>query len=301
MYNERQGCLRPLSFLLAITGRNMPESCTASCGNVCEAVFQYVRVSVVIQGGTVVEWALVPTFHDPAPHTFQLQIGRTGTSTADDWTNVGATAQDTFYLVDDTQRVFGQTQWTHYRVKLVTSLGTYYSQPASCYGGLDVRDNRLVREIQRQWRVRYQATHAGCRGYLLKRKLYGAACSAGHIDYQTGENLNPDCPLCFGTGFEGGYFAATPCIWAELSQKVRREQVQEPTATTNNIVISGKFLSVPQLDTEDVWVQDESDMRWFIQSIKHVAEYRGVPVIVEAELRHAPFSHTIYGLAIDRT
>ena len=84
-------------------------------------------------------WSLVDTFLDPSPLQFTLQVGTTANQDADDWTDVGLPVVDQFVAFDPEQRVWGKTNWTHYRVRLVTSLGTYYSLPTGGMGTLDRR------------------------------------------------------------------------------------------------------------------------------------------------------------------
>src|ERR1700761_6733459 len=104
------------------------------CENLCPPdsycwVFDRVRVFCLIKGATRVEWTLHPDFTDPGPYTFTLQTGTAPVADNSAWVNVGLPVVNTYYAIDDQQRVFGKTNWTHYHVKLITPLGTYYSQP----------------------------------------------------------------------------------------------------------------------------------------------------------------------------
>src|SRR5690349_8798090 len=123
----------------------MAETCQAVCAPTCAWVFDRIWVYHLVAGGSRVEWALHPKFVDPAPHTFQLQVGRTANPDADDWVDVGLPVTDGYYAIDDTQRVHGKTLWTHYRVKLTTSIGVYYSVPQPALGVLARREWLLAR------------------------------------------------------------------------------------------------------------------------------------------------------------
>jgi hypothetical protein len=107
-------------------------------------VFERVRVLPRIAGGTRIEWTLKSALQDRSPYLFQLQVGKTGLHQADDWADVGLPATDTYYLLDDEQRVLGRTQYTHYRIVLTTTSAVYYSPPAHCFGLLDFRHWRLA-------------------------------------------------------------------------------------------------------------------------------------------------------------
>jgi len=251
----------------------------------------------LIRGGTRVCWQLLDTFSDPLPYTFQLQVGQSGNPDADDWEDVGTSIENTFYAVDGTKRVYGKTQYTHYRVKMTTSLGTYYSDPTSSGGILAPRDWRIAREIVRKERLRFRYTSQD--GYLLKRRITGVACTKC-LDLQTDEVTNPDCTECYGTGLQCGYFYPMGCIWADLSPKTRRKHIDDAgmRGTVNDIVVTGRMLMMPLLQETDVWVSRETDDRYYVQSIQDAAEIRGVPLVANVELRPAPYTDIIYTIAI---
>ena len=266
----------------------------------CAWVFGRIRVRPTIRFGTWVEFQLHPQFADPGPYTYQLQVGHTGTNRADDWANVGLpVAGDINHLVDDTQRVYGKTQWTHYRIKLTTPAGVFYSTPMHCWGDLPFRFWRLVANRERQYLKQFQTTPRGQEGYLLKRRLVGETPEAGQgvIDYLTGEVVNPQAEETVGTEFVGGYYLPIPCIWADVGLKLRREQIelQSGRGTVNDgFKTKAVMLARPQLDSYDVWVAKSTDLRWEIHTIEHIEEISGVPVVVSCEFRLLPFGHPVY-------
>lgn len=271
------------------------DTCVNPCNKApCRSVFDRVHVSHLIRGGTRVMWDLMPEFTDPPPHTFQLQVGRTGNTDADDWEDVGLPVVDSFYAIDGEQRAWGQIQQTHYRVTLTTTLGTYYSDPTGGLGILSHRAWREAREIIRKERVRFRETQEG---YLLKRRISGAKCTLC-LEHQTDEPCNPECPECYGTGFQCGYFYPMPCVWADISPKTHRTGLDPQRGTTNIITVPARMLMVPLLDSYDVWVSKKTDDRYYIHSIQVVAEWHGVPLIANVELRPAPFTDVIYSIEI---
>src|SRR4051812_3180266 len=94
------------------------QDCPANdaCGPDCESVFDRVVVSHMITGPTRVMWELLPTFTDPGPLEFQLQAGATASNDSDDWVDVGLPVADQYFAVDEEQRVWGKTNFTHYRL-----------------------------------------------------------------------------------------------------------------------------------------------------------------------------------------
>jgi hypothetical protein len=258
------------------------------------------NVDYLVEGGGRVSWELSEDFaaqHD-GPLEFQLQVGRTANPLATDWEAVGATAFDTWFMIDDQKRIFGKTQWTHYRVCLRTDDGqTFFSMPVSALFGLNRRDWRIAKELARQERQRLRI--AGQEGYLLKRKVLGQKCTTCR-DHQTDEIRDPDCPTCYGTGFLVGYFDPIPCVFADLQPMGRHEELDggQARGTINDIVVQARMLGAPHMNEEDVWVARRSDMRWYIHRIQNISEIKGVPIVVNAELRLAPFSELIYEINI---
>lgn len=274
-------------------------SCESNdCAPDCSNVFSLLHVSYLIRGGTRVMWQLIPEFSDPHPWTFQLQVGMTGNPDADDWINVGSPLSNACYAIDPERRVYGKTQYTHYRVKLQTPNGVYYSKPTSKDGILNVRDWKLAREIVRKEQLR--SKFAAQEGYLLKHRTMGENCHRC-LDLQTNEVTDPNCPECLGTGKQCGYFYPMACIWADISPKTRRIHIEEQIrGAVGDVVLMARMLMLPLIDELDVWVSKKTDDRYYIHTIQNVSEFRGVPLIANVEFRLAAYSDSIYDVAIPR-
>jgi hypothetical protein len=274
----------------------MPTFAT-NCIADCDWIFDRILVYPHITGGTRVEWTLHPRFRDPGPYVFQLQYSTAGTNEADDWIYVGLPVTNNFYAIDDQQRLYGKSNWAHYRLLIRTPLGIYASQPQPATGVLSFRDWRLAREIIRMERLRLR-TAAGQEGFVLKAKRYGETHEEC-VDFMTEEVIDSTCEICYGTGFVGGYFEPTECIYAELPPQTSRVQLDPDRGTTDDeLRVPARMLGVPRLMEGDVWVDRDTDIRWAVHTIKHLVEMRGVPLVVSVELRLLPFSDVIYKFPI---
>jgi hypothetical protein len=281
------------------TGVPLHEYKYANCIPGCELVFDRIWVFSHIIGSTRLEWRLSRNFHDPGPYVFQLQVGHTANQNATDWCNVGLAAVDTFYMIDDTQRVYGKTQWTHYRLVLTTPLATYMSTPQPAWGALDHRNWRQARDMVRQERVRLRYM-SGQEGYLLKTKLYGPPHQSC-LQWVTGEVTRPQCTVCYGTGIEGGYFDPIPCVYADLNTRTSRDHRDEGQGRgtiNDDLRVRARMIAIPQVEERDVWVDQDSDLRWYVHQVQDLVEVRGVPLVCEVELRLAPFTDVIYKFPI---
>lgn len=268
------------------------------CTPVCEPVFDRVVVSYLVSGGTRVLWDLLPTFTDPGPLTFQLQAGETSNPDAGDWEDVGVSVVDQYMARDTDQRMFGKTNRTHYRVKLTTALGEYYSAPTGAMGILDRRGWRIAREMVRQKLVGFRVGPGGQRGYLLKRRWTGTKCPVC-TDHMTQESRDPACPTCYGTGFQCGYYYPQSCVWAELNPRASRLKLDtQMRGPVQDIVVPAKMIMVDLMSEDDVWVAEKTDDRYYVHSVSHDSEYKGVPISAIVELRLIPFTSIIYTIPI---
>lgn len=267
------------------------------CKPVCASVFDRVVVSHLVRGGTQIMWELLDTFTDPRPLSFQLQVGATNNPNADDWQDVGLPVEDAYMAVDGEQRVWGKTNWTHYRVRLTTSNGVYYSDPVGGMGTLDFRDWRIAREIIRKELL--DSRLSAQEGYLLKRRVTGKRCTVC-TDTMTQESRNPDCPTCFGTGFECGYYYPMACVWAKMTPRSRRIERDggQGRGTINDIVVKARMLATNLLMEDDVYVAKRTDDRYYVHKVDNVSEWRGVSLIADVELRPVSFSSVIYEITI---
>lgn len=262
-------------------------------------VFKDVSVMHDPQGGTRVVWAMSNRFIDPMPHVYQLQVSLSATPTADDYQDVGLPVPNTFYAVDDTRRLAGKTLETHYRVRVVTPLGTYYSDPASALHYLNRREGLHVRDQLRQLKKLIKK-YTGCyEGSLLKRKRFGPLCTRCN-DSLRDEPKDSKCPVCFGTGITAGYFAAVPDFHMELGLEQTVERVElQAQATAKPLVIQSFCAADILINSRDVFISARSGRRWFIERVTTVAEYRGYPTKYQLELRVAPFSDVVYKVPLE--
>jgi len=265
------------------------------CPSECENPFDRVVVSYLTHGGTHVMWNLRDDFLDKQPLTFQLQYGMTANPDANDWLDVGLPVTDNYLAVDGEQRAFAKFNTTYYRVQLTTSKGTYYSVPVNAMGALNWTDWRHAREIIR--RELKEDRFASVEGFLLKRRLTGIPCQ-NCMDDMTDDTVNPDCPICYGTRFECGYYFPMACSYAQFSPRTVHVERDGARGTITDIAVVAKMTLMTLLMEEDIWVNRFTDERYYIHSIRSVAEIRSVPILGNVEMRPIPASSPVYGIVI---
>lgn len=262
------------------------------------AAFARVIVDHIVQGGTRVSWEINRNFTDPGTYTFQLQYGHTAIADPANWIDVGIEVDDTYYAFDMDKRIFGKTVDSHYRVKLTTINGTYYSNAAPADGLLSKRDWLHAREIVRKESLRHRVLTSP-RGFLLKVRRYGPRCITC-TDTYTEEVSKSQCTDCYGTGFDLGYFEPMSACFADIGLEKNREHRTPEIGMEKKDTIQARFIGDPQLYSYDVWVNEFSDERYYMHTIGPMAHVRGVSIIYDAELRLAPFTDIIYTLDISK-
>ncbi len=261
--------------------------------------FRRVSVDFLSQGGSRFTWQLDRTFQDAGPYRFQLQGSRVGTPDAPDWADVGPPAQDPVYLLDPGARLWGETKTWFYRAVLTTAAGSYVSPAAGVYGRLNPEQWLLVRELQRKEDLVLRRL-AGLRGTLLKARRYGTRCTCA--DPTTGEVGNSADPVCYGTGYVGGYYPPVSLSFAlpGVRSKTERVAYNEGLGTTLPDVLKARMLSTVPILTRDVWVHEGGDDRFHVVKIEDVASWQGVPVVYDVTMKLAPRSDVVYAVPIPR-
>lgn len=253
--------------------------------------FDRVYVDYAVSGSARVTWEVRNTLRDPLPWDFQLQTSKDGGGDA--WTDVGSEVRNTYYALDDMQRQYGKGLTLTYRVVLTTPWDTYTSRGAQILGLLSKRQWLQARAVIRRTLLDPQGLER-LPGYLMKRKLYGTACTAC-VDPVTGGITNSDCGICSGTGRVDGYWMAAENTMFDLFSE-KEDTKRSERGTVNDVIVVGSFVGIPMMHRNDVWIDAHSDRRYVISRITPVSKLNRVPLIVTAELRLVEFGDVIYSI-----
>jgi len=270
--------------------------------------FQRVLVDYLLQGGARISWTIARHFRDPDPDTWRytLQVSEhrglpsydaQDSLRDDDWQDVGSTEVNVNQLLDSSPRAFGKTLLVSYRVRLETDLGLYYSPPAVALGKLNKQDWLRAREIIRKEQLLHRKGTSN-EGYLLRRKRTGTPCTKC-LDPATGDVTLSRCDLCQGTRYLGGYFAPVSATFCRIEPNSTREHRKpDSTGTEKQDVTQGRIVAVPGLESMDVWVDGDTDLRYHVHVVGIVAQIRSVPLVLNVELRQAPFDDPVYRITL---
>lgn len=269
--------------------------------------FQRLTIKAHLLGGTQISWILDRKFNDPGPYEYTVQVGRNVVDEA--WVDINTVPLiDVIGAVvtDVAQRIWAQHPVLYYRVRLVTPVGEYFSYASQATGIMPRRDWLIARKVAH---AEHHMTkkYGGAKGRYFKRRTFGIPCPGrvgddGELllcrDWNTDEVTASDCPVCFGTGIQCGYYAAVdyPILLTPIAYD---RQNTEPRATHEDTKITGRAIAWPMAEHDDVWVDTESDQRYYVGAVQIVTAVRGVPLIQQFELRRAPVTDPCYQLPLD--
>ena len=255
------------------------------------------HMNVVADGGTLIQWELKSDFLQPGPYTFFIQSAMSATSDDTEWTSVTRVV-DTCWAKDYTNYIRGKELSLFYRVVLVDGdRNIFYSDPQRTGSQWSKRDWRLAREIIRKENLVLEK-YTGIPGYLLKRKWFGTACPECTDTYGTGEPMDSTCTTCYGTGIAGGYYDPFDYTLS-LEPEKRLTKINDQNGELMTVVTKlGRGLAYPHIQYLDVWVDSQTDQRFYIHNIANVARLRNIQLVVTMELRLASADDVIYKIPI---
>ena len=259
-------------------------------------LFARIQVNAALPVGQDISWQMVHDFKGTPPYNFYIDVAPTG---SEDWTTLNKTAvvNDCSYY-DPNVYNYGMSIDQNYRIRMVDGNDdVFYSNTFQPLGNWNKRDYLTAKEIMRKEYL-MQTKFTGVKGLLLKRREWGPRCPLC-LDFDTSAITDMHCDLCYGTGFVGGYYKGIE-YWVTFSN-LRRQKNIEDTAVMDPFTRGGRSVAYPYLDTRDIWVNDQTNERWFISNIANAAEVRNIPIVYNAEYRKAPTSSIIYKVPVDST
>lgn len=115
---------------------------------------------------------------------------------------------------------------------------------------------------------------------VLKRRHWGVRCTAC-FDLTTGRVTNGRCPVCYSTGFVGGYHEPVEIAARKGVTNVHVQDAAQGKVEVNQIDIT--LLDYPALQVDDLVCEIRQDRRYIVKHATRT-ELRGVPVHQKAVL-----------------
>ena len=259
-----------------------------------ENPFTLVQTVVYQTGQTAVIWELDPTFDNPGPYEFYLEVAMTDVPYESDYTRINPTspADQDGLLMDDTIRRYSFDNKAVYRVVLETPKGAYASDPEKPNGNLSKKLLNIYKEILRKERLRISPKLGGTDGTLFKRRTFGTKCTRA-VDKNTGQVIDYNNPSCFGTEYVGGYFDGIEYPMLYDSAESYSAQITE-MGTQEPHVITARALVYPFPASKDVWYEQGTGRAFYISKVSVTSKFSAKPLSLKIEMKMAAPTDIIY-------
>jgi hypothetical protein len=270
--------------------------------------FHHIDVLTVPSNKKVIHWVMDRNFTTDPGYTayFYIDWARSGGP----WTCLNPTTPvtDNCFYVDTNRYNYNMEKNLYYRVRVIirpdAAAGdsssssnsetsedsgdweTYVSIPEQALGVLQKENYLVMKEIVRKEYLNLKKK-GGIQGFLLKRKEWGETCP-DCTGYDIEEVINGSCPICYGTGITGGYYAGIE-YWISITPNARDRSVNEGgLGTMNPQTRMARGVAYPWIDSGDIWVDAQTNERYIIRKIQHVAEMEGKPIVYNLQLNRLP-------------
>ncbi|MEN6550136.1 MAG: hypothetical protein ABFE07_29175 [Armatimonadia bacterium] len=208
----------------------------------------------------VVNWSILPTAEDITLYTFSVWRSE---SPEGPFAEIRSGLVNVFSHKDPDLALFSKWRKFYYRVRcsLTADAAQYVDSAVESNGTRpDAVDLEIVR---RNDEILLTPRYAGVRAYVFLRKTWGQRCT-NCWDAVKQRKTESNCPVCFNTGFLGGFYPAVP-IYMNFSPS--QEMVRHGGFTEQQVDDTYGWLSnYPLVNNKDVIVQD-GRLRWRIKGV----------------------------------
>ena len=125
-------------------------------------------------------------------------------------------------------------------------------------------------------------------------RTFGQTCPQCY-DTVTGRITVSNCPMCYTTGYTGGYLNPT-VVYVQIDPSARMQQ-SNPPITQQHAMTTGRCSSLVYLKPKDL-LMEENGKRWRITAVSTTERLR-FPVRQELQLTAIPIGDIEYGLQVE--
>jgi len=244
-----------------------------------------------IHGNNIITWTQNKHFKKALPEDTVLVLEFNYSGAIDDgWITISEQPL-TYFVEDRTGRWHGHIMNGYYRLKLVAPGVEYVSDRISLFGKLSFTEYRTALRILR---AENRKVYHKSAGYFLKRRWIGTRCTRCNNPLINNAEQEK-CPICYATGFIGGYFKPKQCAM-EITLAGSNDKVDPNRGPVNDGSSTGRITALYTPEMNDVWVDSTTGVRWRIQGNNVIVHLRSVPVVLQCQMMRIPASDIVYAV-----
>lgn len=170
------------------------------------------------------------------------------------------------------------------------AMGEHFDRP---FPDISKRKRLLKCAIQRHQYIGLLSLY-GIWFWLLKRKHFGTRCALCY-DPRSREVINSQCPSCYGTSWQGGYF--TPIL--QLGKKIESPTQSQvtPQSKDDTHFTQIQLLDFPRLDEGDLLVEKYTNKRFLVRG-RTSGTIKGIQVFQVLSVSELPQSAAEYAVSV---
>lgn len=188
----------------------------------------------------------------------------------------------------------------YFRVALEVDGQVYYSIPVKPGYPMEPRDLAVIKEIVRRKYVQMSRARSGIPGYLLRRRRFGTQCNRC-FNEELKATTDSNCPVCYGTGFEGGFDVIAP-FYVEPAYVKRGQHETGEAGVERQQLIGFRCVLWPEITESDIWVPYGKQERYKIgNQLEFEVRVRDVGVIAVTQMDLIAQPNGAYLKQVDET
>lgn len=247
--------------------------------------FKDLKVFILADNSRALSWEFQANVNIPANASLSVEYSRAGGT----W-QILAEGLDVCNCYIDCRRT-NRNKYNndYYRVKLSGDDQEVYSQPQQAGVTLSYPYSSEAKNLIRLSQL--QMAKTGRTGYLMKKIVYGNKCPICK-QFDDDAPVNEHCPCCLGTGIQGGYYRAIPMNILQSGQS-SLEAVRQIGAS-RAVVLQAKCTAWPIISLGDVWVDDNTNQRYYIEQADVASKYKHVPLVYQLKMHLIELSDVLH-------
>jgi len=256
------------------------------------SVFTSIKCAVRYDNARIISWTMEPNYTYPEDFTITVERSRAGGQ----WIPIAENLTNVCAFVDTDKRDFNKYLNDFYRVVLKSESGAEEYVSESCAAGVgksypfSSEARNAITSIEKQIEL------TGRFGVLLKKKEWGKPCPRC-TDFKGQNTVNEHCPVCLGTGIDGGYYDGIP-LNIEAGVPEVMQQLNQ-LGMMQSAKMTAKCVAYPWITRGDVWCDNDTNERFYIANVTPISMYKSTPLIFQLTMTKLELTDVMHSSAAD--